>query len=393
MDVAAISTAPAMSLDATAAHHRIRVLSTVADLGSVRGSWLAFGGAHIASNPDFFATVTEQDPHVERPHVLVVEEDGKPSTLLAGRIERVELGVRLGSRTVYAPRVRSLTIVPDGVLGRVDERSVAEVILSVRLALVEGVADVAIFRHVDIDSPFYQLATATPLRGAHGRRPDSDAHWELDLPPSFEDFLRSLSTPRRKSIGRTIRRLEHEHGERLTIRRYTDPADIDPYFADVGTVAGRTSRRGACLSFGDTPSHRARTRFAMERGWYRGYVLSLAGDPVAFEHGALYRGRFFSGRPGHDPRYAHLGVATYLFMHALAELCSDPDAHVLDHEVGDAEYKSAYGSRCRRESSLVVYAPTFRARRINLVRSALRTTNGIAARDSTRDRSWGSRRR
>ena len=68
--------------------------------------------------------------------------------MLIARIERLELAVRAGYRTLYAPQVRSLTVVYGGILGDVDEQTFRLLLGSVRRSLAEGEADVAIFRYL-----------------------------------------------------------------------------------------------------------------------------------------------------------------------------------------------------------------------------------------------------
>ena len=103
--------------------------------------------------------------------------------------------------------------------------------------------------------------------------------------------------------------------------------------------------------------------------------------PCAFHHGDLYRGRFRHGRPGYDPDFAHLRVGTYLLLKLFKRaLIRHPEAAFVDYGVGDADYKRRFGSRSWREGSLVVYAPTFRATRVNVVRTALLAVVGTVKR-------------
>jgi hypothetical protein len=349
----------------------MRVLRTVEELGSVRDAWLELNGDQLAVDPDFFAAAVESDPRIVRPHVVVLEDGLGPVAMLAGRIENLRLSVKLGYRAVYAPPVRSLTIVSGGILGVVNAAVFRELVDCVQSSLADGEADVAIFRHVPLGGSYHEIAAEAPSFTCRQHVHEPLAHWELDLPSTFDDFLARLSRSRRKSLARGARRLEREYGSRLAVRRYTDPAELDEYCRAVETVAAKTYQRALGAAIGDTPGHRERVRFCMERGWFRGYVLSIDGQPVAFEPGVLYEGRFHSGRPGYDPAYAHLGVGTFLFVRALADLCAEDEARVFDYGFGDAEYKRAFGSRCRREANVVVYAPTFRARRINAARTAL----------------------
>ena len=85
--------------------------------------------------------------------------------------------------------------------------------------------------------------------------------------------------------------------------------------AEVETVAALTYQRGLGVAAADTPEQRALVELALERGWFRMYVLSLGGEPVAFWSGAGYDRTFFIGTPGYDPAFAET-AARHLPPHA-----------------------------------------------------------------------------
>jgi Acetyltransferase (GNAT) domain len=358
----------------------IRVVRDAAGLASIREPWLRMQGDRISSDPDFFLASAEADPTIVRPHVVVLERGGVAEAMLVGRVERLRLPSRLGYRTVYAPEVRSLTVVYGGILGDLEDFSFRTLLASVRSSLADREADLAIFRYLPVDSSFYQIASREPSPLLRQRGGEPETHWELDLPDRLDALLRSRSKATRQSATRTMRRLERTYGDRLEVRRYTSLEELDEFFRAVETIAPKTYQSGLGVGFRDTPSHRGRVRALMELGRYRGWVLTLDGNPLAFEHGALYRGRFRSGRPGYDPAYAHLSIGTYLFLRTLEELCVDRSARVVDHGTGDADYKRRFGTRSWQEANAVVYAPTLRGIRINAVRSAFEVGIGTAKR-------------
>lgn len=354
-----------------AVSRRLRVLRELGELATVRDAWLNMQSDQISADPDFFVASAQADPTIIRPHVVVLERDGEPEAMLIGRVERLTLTTRLGYRTVYAPEVRSLTIVYGGLLGNVDDSTFRALLSSVRASLAHHEADIAIFRYLPVDSSSYRIASIELPVLTRQHLVEHVMHWELDLPSSLEELLRSRSKATRSSLSRTMRKLEQTYEGRLEVRRYVDPADADEYFRAIETIAPKTYQDGLGVSFRDTPSHRGRVLNLMEYGRYRGWVLLLDGRPVAFEHGALYRGRFRSGRPGYDPDFARLSVGTYLFLRTLEELAADEQAVVVDHGVGDADYKRRFGTRSWQEANAILYAPTLRGVQLNLTRTAL----------------------
>lgn len=361
---------------ATGGPSRLRVLRSLPELASVREAWLRLQGDQIVADPDFFAA-SQRDPAVVRPHVVVLERDGEIEAMLVARIELLRLRSRLGYKTVFAPEVRSITVLNGGILGAVDEDVFRKMLVGIRGSLADGEADIAMFRYLPVDSPFYRIAsTEVPFLGRQ-HFGDSEVRWELDLPASVEDILGLSSRKTRQRLQGYVRKLERTHEGSLSVRRYTEPAEIDDFFRDVEAIAPKTYQHALGVALGDTPVHRERIGLCLERGWFRGYVLSIDGRPCSFQYGELYRGRFRLGRPGYDPALAHLRVGTYLLLKAFDDLCRDETARIVDFGIGEADYKQRFGTTSVREGSVLVYAPTFRGARLNLTRTALQA--GIRA--------------
>ena len=344
---------------------RIRVIRDADGLASVREDWLRLVTDQVAADPDFYEAALRAEDQILRPHLVVVEQEDEVRAMLIGRLERLEFGVRAGYRKLYTPWVHSITIVQGGILGEVDEALFRRLVRDIRASLEKEGADVLIFRYLPLDSPLYRVAAEEPPFLARQRVVDSEVHWELDLPDSLDEILAALSSSTRQTVNRYVRRLEREYTDKIVVRIFTEVSELDEFFSDIEPVSATTYQRALGVSFGDTPKDRERTRVSLKRGWFRGYVLYLDGVPRAFHHGELYRGRFRHGRPGYDPDYAQLRIGTYLLLRVFEDLIAHPDASVVDYGVGDADYKRRFGTRSWREGSVVVYAPTFRALRVN----------------------------
>ena len=358
---------------------QLRVLRSIEELASIREAWLRLQGDEIVADPDFFEA-SQRDPAVIRPHVVVLERDGEPEAIFVARIEQLRLKSRLGYHTVFSPEVRSITVLNGGILGTVDEDTFRQMLACIRASLADGEADVAMFRYLPVDSPFYRIAsTEVPFLGRQ-HFGDSEVRWELELPSSVDDILRLSSTKTRQRLMSYVRKLERTYEGRLAVRRYTQPDEIDDFFRDVESVAPMTYQHALGVALADTPAHRARTRLCLERGWFRGYVLTIDGRPCSFQYGELYRGRFRLGRPGYDPALSHLRIGTYVLLKAFDDLCRDETARIVDFGIGEADYKERFGTISWREGSVIVYAPTFRGARLNLTRTALQTSIHAAKR-------------
>jgi CelD/BcsL family acetyltransferase involved in cellulose biosynthesis len=359
---------------------QVRVIRDLEGLATVRAGWERLLTDRIAADPDYFAAALQSDERLVRPHVVVLERGDEVVAVLVGRIERIELGVRIGYRALYRPKVQAVTIVEDGILGEVDESTLGMLVREVRASLPQEKADVAIFRSVPLDSPLHGIASEEGSFLTRQRGANVEIRRELELPDSLDDVLKALSSSSRQNVKRYSKKLERDYENRISHRLFTDPAELDEFFAQVEPVSAKTYQRALGVSFGDAPKDRTRTRAAMEHGWFRGYVLYLDDEPRAFHHGELYRGRFRLGRPGYDPDLAEYRLGTYLLLRVLEDLIAHPDAKYVDWGLGEADYKRRFGTRGWEESTVVLYAPTFRAARINLIRTSLLGGVGLAKR-------------
>ncbi len=350
---------------------RIVVARSFDEVEALRDRWAELQSDAVMADIDYFQAIVRTDPNVERPHVVLLEIDGRPAALALGRLERVELGARLGYWRFYRPKVRSITVVPGGVLGAPDEAVSAALVDALRLSLAGGEADVAIVRHLPVDSAMFHAATTMPSFLARQHVVTSQPHYFLELPETFDEYLASRTKSTRYRLTRYRRKLERELGDRVDVRVFASPADVDEYFEQVDAIAGTTYQAGLGVGFVDNERNRALTMLAMSNGWFAGYVLSVDGAPGAFLNGVLYRGRLRVGHTGYDPAFRDLRLGSVLFLQLVEDLCARPDASLIDFDYGKAEYKALMANVAREEADAIVYGPTFRAARINVVRSAL----------------------
>jgi hypothetical protein len=350
---------------------RIRVARTVAEVEELRDAWTALLGDSIHTDPDYFLWSLDE-PHVVRPHVLVVERHGVVEGIVAARVAEAQLPCRLGRRTLYAPRVRAVCVMREGWLGRADAYT-AEVILDeLTAALDRGEADALLFRQLDRDSVLHRAALARASFATRRQHfAGTNVHWLADLKPTLDEYLATVSPSTRKSVRRTSSRVETTYGHRLSIRVCTREEELDGFLAAVETVAARTYQRRLGVGYVGDERQQARLRLLASHGWFRGYLLSLDGQPVAFELGELYRGRFHSLAGAYDPAYARDRVGAYLLLRVFEDLGAEVGASTFDFGFGDAEYKAKLAQRRVEEGDVVVYARRLRPFRIALARTAV----------------------
>jgi hypothetical protein len=347
----------------------IRTAAGMTEVEAMRPMLEAVSWERTEADPDFFLTTAASRTGTQ-PYAVTVGSGPGPRAAAVGLLEDVALTTRVGYRAVYGPRVRSLTALHGGVVST-DDEAAEPLIRALDAALAGGAADVLSLPGLKTGSPIHAAAHAA---GGVFRRQmftKRRLHWRLDLPTSYDEFLASLGGSTREGVRRYSKKLEKAYGTDLELRVLNRPSDLERIVHDVDVVAAKTYQRALGVGFADDVEHRAPLELALERGWYKVYVLYVAGDPVAFWPGHTYGRTFFIGIPGYDPAYGNYRVGTYVQMRLIADLCEDPDVDTIDYGLGDAEYKRRFGTENWQEEDIVVFAPSFRGLRINAARTAI----------------------
>jgi CelD/BcsL family acetyltransferase involved in cellulose biosynthesis len=360
----------------------VAVARTLEDVEKLRPAWEKLDRSHINSDIDFFLTHARHAPQVVRPHVVLLEEDGQPTGVAVARLEHARSPTRLGYAMVFNPRVRSLTVVYGGLLAQ--DANVGKLIDAVRGSIAPGEADVVRIRMLRLGSRAHDVARedASFLRREHFRRPVT--HWRSTVPDSLDEFLAARSKERRRHVRRYARRLEESCGGAVEVGRLHSRAEFERLFDDTFEVYQRTYQATLGVGFSRGALNRRLTEACMDRGWFRGYLLYLRGRPVAFWHGNVYGGVFWSVATGYDPAYGDTRPGTYLLMRLVEDLCADESVHTIDFGFGDAEYKSHFGDESWLEEDVAVFEPRPKPVAINLglsgVRGTARTAQALAGR-------------
>lgn len=368
--MATVSSPPARA----ASGLRLTTARAQADLERIRPAWDELLGDVVYADPDYVESLIRTSTPAARLEVLLAERGDRAEALLVGRMEPVRLPCHLGYKELRLPALRAITVVYGGLLGAAPAETIARMLASLRTSLSTGEADVVLFRELRVGSSLHrqvgQVAGVLRSRASH-----RSIHRELTLPDSPEAFLGSLSKSTRDGVKRYRRKLERELGERLEVRQYRSPDELDELVAMLNAVAERSWQRGIGSGFRDDDANRERLALALERNWLRACVVLADGEPIAFWHGIGCGGRLISGIPGFDPRYSELRVGTYALVRLIESLTTDPDFSVLDFGLGDAEYKRRFATGSWEEESLALFACRPKPYALGLFRAGVRATN------------------
>jgi len=369
----------------------VRVVRTLEELEPLRADWSALQW-HPQSDLDFYREVLARRASFLRPHVLVLERDGRVEALIAGQLLADSIPWRVGPLRLFRTRARVQRLGAGAILGRCDEAGARSALQALQASLAAGEADAVYLHQLAHDAPFFRAAQRAPGL-ARDRFARTVPGWSLALPGSFEEFLASRSRAVRKNYRRYASRIEHELGD-LHVACHRAPGDLERILAESTAIARRTYHERLGVAFRDDAETRALLAHALQAGWFECHVLYRGAQPIAFAHGLVYRETLFARDTGFDPAYADYRPGIYLLGRMIAGHCA-AGTRTLDYGVMDAEYKRQFGSARAEYASAFVFGASARGRVLALKRAVVGSADRLvrATLGSERARRWSRRLR
>jgi CelD/BcsL family acetyltransferase involved in cellulose biosynthesis len=357
---------------------RVTIARTVEEVEALRPAWERLQVPNLDADLDYFLTVVAHRREVLRPHVVLIERP-EGDMLIVARLERAPLESRLGYRVVAKPVVRTLVVSFDGVVGAETDEACRRAVDELRRPLLDGEADVVMLPGLRLDGTLASVARNAGSFLTRDHVIDPVNQWDVAIPDTLDAFLAGRSNKTRKNLRYYARRLERTYAD-VSVRVFEDESDLGELCADMEAVAAKTYQRRLGAGYQGTDFDHALMALCLRRGWMKAWVLRIDGKPVAFWHGAGYRGTFSVWTPGFDPEFANDRVGIHLLAQVIEDLCADPAIHTLDYGHGEADYKRSFGDGAREVGQVLLFAPRPRAIRVNAVRTALAAATRLANR-------------
>lgn len=347
----------------------VRVIRTTKQIKSIRRTWADWCGNPDA-DPDLFLLSSDTESKVIRPHVIVVFRNGKPDCILVGRLEAGFHKIKVGYATAFRPYVKTLLFLAGGYLGNQTRENSELIVAEVCKSLKAGEADCAELRQVPLDSSLSVEARTRPSFFCRQHVHVEHVHRYLELPGSFEDYLRTLPRKPRHEARRHARLLGEDFPGATHIHCYRNEQEIEQLTGDVKKVHA-TSYQGALgVGFTDNERTRARFRAVAKKDALRGCVMYVSEEPVAFFIAFKFKETLFGQYLGFNPQFHKYSPGLQILLHAIEESC-EPAAglSVVDLGWGDRNYKRAICNRSWMEGPVHIFAPTLKGLRLNVEKS------------------------
>jgi len=302
--------------------------------------------------------------------ILVALDRGETVGILGLYIQRV---------VVLGVPVRLLRFVGSGAdthpddLGPVlaPDREFAVALKLARAALRLSGSDVAVLSDIDPESVFASALERASIEADRSTLQEiSERIAYVELPGSWNGYLKSLSSDRRTRIKSARKKAQAAHKLRFFV--WDDPAKLD-YAIDRLTELHRArwQEAGGSGSFA-TPEyiefHRQTMKSAFARGWLRLYCLELDGEIAAITYCYRFRNRVYLMQAGFDPRLAKANPGKVLLGFALEHAIGEGN-EVFDFLKGEHRYKDQLATGYRNTRGVRVFRNTpgglaYRLRRI-----------------------------
>ncbi len=357
-------------------YYRIEAITSWEDLAQLKPIWEKFQW-HPGVDYDFFNLVVRGRSAVISPCVFVLLGNDGIISILVGRIEHTKLPFRLGYANIGKIPVRRLVLMEGGFMGERGKESWSAFLQFISDYLDKAGLDMAFFESVSLQSPEYQAANALFSRFRLSSTGGYAEHWLLRLPKTYEEFMAARSKKRRYWLNRLPRVLDKEFPGTWRMVRYTEPGEVDAFAAAAESVARKTYHRGLGVGFHANQETLSRLSMEARKGQLNGYVLFINGEAKAFWHCFTYSDILYLASTGYDPEFGSYEVGTILLLKVFQDFCGTRIATV-DFGLGDAEYKQRYGSEHFAETTLLLFAKTFRAFLLNILRSIFDSVNQSA---------------
>jgi CelD/BcsL family acetyltransferase involved in cellulose biosynthesis len=179
--------------------------------------------------------------------------------------------------------------------------------------------------------------------------------------------------------------VDRKYGERLSLRCYRKPEELDLIMKDTESIARKTWQRAVRVGFFDNDTTRQRYKAALGREQLYVYILYIDDKPVAFRHGLQYGNTYYAEITGMDPAYRNDRLGTILLLKVIEDLPEKHGIRILDFgtggdEGGNAEHKRIFCNERFERANVCIYAPTIRSVMINATRSFLSLTKILSKR-------------
>jgi hypothetical protein len=311
----------------------------------------------MGHDPDWLRV--EFRDRLDQTYAMLIYEGERAIGLLTFLLKRWPLYIRAGElKAVTIPLTRlcmlDTPIAPDS--NDLYDRIFQE------LAEAKGLEFDVIYLEVVPDTSFLHthLQTSAALaRRFRSYRPQGTMEYhQIQFTETLDQYYENFSSKTKSTMRRKVKKLAKDTNKELKLVRYDSEQDLEKYVRDAA-AASRRSYQYHLLGQGirDEADFLSRCREAAKKGWLRGYVLELGGDPIAFMHGWQYRGTYFYIDTGFDQELRQHSPGTVLHVMVVEDMFEHHKPRVFEFGV-HGEQKATFGNNSYRATEVFLIRPS-----------------------------------
>lgn len=330
----------------------------------------------INADIDRYLTTLKASDRAIKPYIIVLNEDGRPTTMLIGMIDKYFIKCTIGRMTLFKPELRRLSIVHGGIIGKQTEQISRVLVGELMKEFYGGQVDVVYFHYLETGSPMYRVARKTLGLLSRCHLPKVEVHWRLTLPKDIGSFYKNLSRKHASNLRRLITKLEKAYPNKVEVVTYRHKSELDIAIKAASEISATTYQYAYGLGIVDDHQTRTILSQAARLGRLQLDILYIDSEPAAFQLAMKYRNIYFGDKIGFNPKWEKFRIGTVLFLKVTEALCADSSVKYYDFGVGDTQYKRSYCDTKWTEGHVYIFAPRAFPVFVNLV---LSTTLAISA--------------
>jgi hypothetical protein len=324
---------------------------------------------------DRYLSVVKMSCDSVQPFVMLMKHNGFPAAMIIGRIEKHQINLRLGYKTLLKPALKCLSVVYGGILGQPKSDLCSLLVDELMRQLRSGEVDMVFFNHLRTNTHFYRAVREIPSFLNRGYLPKVENHWYMSVPETLASFYQSCSASSRKQYKKCIKRLERAFLGQVRVQTYSQENHLDEAIKYASQISTTSYQYSIGCGFMDNSHTRTLLATSARKKWLRIHVLFVGDEACAFEVWLKYGRTYFGDGMGFDPKWKKWRVGTVLFLKTIESICADPDVDSVDFGFGDAAYKRSYGSKRWDEASVYIFAMRLYPAFINVLQSSIEALN------------------
>ena len=357
----------------------IKVAKSFEEIEAIRPIWEQMQSAEPCPVPntdiDRYLSVVKTRGDDVRPYIMVFKYDGRPVTMIIGRIEQQRLDLKLGYKTLFSPALRCLSIVYGGIIGQPSTELSKVLISELMKKFRSQKIDVLFFNRLKTETAFYQFVRRMPALLTRDYFPKIEDHWRMSVPENIDQFYSARKRGHRYKLRKCIRKFEEEFPCDNMFIKYSAVNDVEDFIKKAADISSKTYQSALGVGVVNDEKTKSLLKEAAIQGWFQGNILMADSKPCAFLLGLVYKNVFYGVCTGYDPAFRSYWPGTIIFLKVVESLCADPSIEMIDFYFGDAWYKKSYGTEHWSEASAYIFAPKLRMILINLLRSSTMCVN------------------